>query len=182
MNIFVLDQDPIKAAKQLCNKHSSRMPLETAGMLSFAFPEGETIIKNERKNRHYSHPASIWARESLENFEWLLLHGLSQCEEYTKRYKRTHDSQFFIEWAEKNYKYLNFTKKQQTPFARCFGQFKELLNLEVPSTLDAYRKFYWLDKKEFAKWPSLKDIPDWWIEKNNNFLDKNFKNGVYMKR
>ena len=184
MNIFPIAEKlcPIQSAKELCGKHSSRMPLETAGMLSFIFPEGETSIKNDRKNRHYLHPASIWVRESLGNFEWTLLHGLAQCEEYTRRYKRRHASQDFIEWAEKNYSSLSFKIKDLTPMARCFGQFKEFLEKDEPDTLKAYRKFYWIDKQSFAKWPEKKLIPEWWPEISENFVDKSFENGLYTKR
>ena len=34
MNIFVLDEDPIKAAEYHCNKHVVKMILESAQMLS----------------------------------------------------------------------------------------------------------------------------------------------------
>lgn len=184
MNIFPIAQNgcPIQSAKELCNKHSSRMPLETAGMISFAFPEGETSIKNQRTNRHYNHPASAWVRASKLNLEWTILHGLAQCEEYTRRYKRIHSSQNFIEWADYNKKYLIFEFTQQTPFARCFSQYKETLDAEFSDTVIAYRAFYWLDKKEFARWPSIDSIPDWWTESSVIYVDKYFVDGNYIKR
>lgn len=184
MNIFPIADNycPIASAQQLCNRHASRMPLETGGMLAFAFPEGETSIPNSYSNRHYVHPASRWVRESLENMEWTIIHGLAQCEEYTRRYKRRHATQDFIEWSEKNYKFLTFEKKNITPLARCFGPFKEVLDKEEPDTLTAYRKFYWLDKQNFAKWTSLRDIPEWWQEISDKYVDKAFVNGIYSKR
>jgi len=184
MNIFVIGENscPILSAKELCNRHSSRMPLETMGMLMFAFPEGSTPSPNPYTNRHYSHPASIWLRDSKDNFEWGLIHGLAQCEEYTRRYKREHDSQKHIEWAEQNYHYLTFEKIGLTPFARCFGPFKQELDNTESDTLQAYRKFYWLDKNNFAKWPSKQMIPDWWQETSDIFVDKTFKDGIYTKR
>lgn len=184
MNIFSIANNncPIQSAKQLCGRHSSRMPLETMGMLMFAFPEGETPYPNERKNRHYTHPASIWCRKTKDNFEWTLIHGLAQCEEYTRRYKRQHASEQHVHWAEKNYKHLTFQESDQTPFARCFGPFKQELDASEPDTLKAYRKFYWLDKNSFAKWPSKKEIPEWWPEISDRFVDKAFIDGNYSKR
>lgn len=184
MNIFVIADNgcPIESARQLCGRHSSRMPLESAGMLAYAFPEGSTTIDNSRRKAHYSHPCSIWARKTKENYEYLILHGLTQCEEYTRRYKRRHASQDFIEWAENNYKYLSFTEQGLTPFARCFGPFKPELDSNEPDTLAAYRKFYWLDKNGFAKWPSRREIPEWWPEISDKFVDKAFKDGIYTKR
>jgi hypothetical protein len=182
MNIFVTDPCPIKAAKNLANKHSSRMPLETAGMLAFAFGEDQCVVANKRSNRHYKHPASIWARQSRENFEWLLEHGMEQSKEYRRRYKREHKSEADITWMARNYKKMvDFQELQITPYARCFSSFKEELQ-DVEDAIMAYRQFYILDKKDFAKWPSLEEIPNWWIEQSNEFVDKNFKDGQYTKR
>jgi hypothetical protein len=184
MNIFLLADNycPIQSAKELCNKHSSRMPLETAGMLVFAFPENETPVDNKRSHSHYNHPASIWTRNSLANMEWVILHGLAQCEEYTRRYKRQHKAQDTIEWVERNYKNVDFVNDILTDYPRCFGPHKEELDNTEPDTLTAYRKFYWLDKCEFAKWPSMNEIPNWWPEKTERFVDKYFKDGSYIKR
>lgn len=149
-------------------------------MLSFAFPESPEL-DNARTNRHYKHPASVWGRSSKANYEWLLIHGIAQCEEYTRRYKRRHASQDAIEYFAANYHKLSFPSSDLTPFARCFGPFKQQIDASTPDTIQAYRLFYYLDKKEFAKWPSLDEIPEWW-EKDEKYVDKNFKNGVYTKR
>ncbi len=174
MNIFATNSDPILAAKTLCNKHVIKMCTESRQMLESAFPD--------HSKAYYSHPASIWARSSKENFEWLLTHAIAQCEEYTRRYKREHDTQKHIEWVVDNYKHLNFPKIELTPFARCFGPFKQMLDANQPDTLLAYQEFYRLDKISFAKWPTIDMIPDWWVEKSEKFVDKNFKDGTYIKR
>ena len=36
MNIFILDNDPVKAAQQQCDKHIPKMIVESAQMLSTA--------------------------------------------------------------------------------------------------------------------------------------------------
>ena len=36
MNIFIVDSDPRAAARQLCNRHTVKMPIETAQMLCTA--------------------------------------------------------------------------------------------------------------------------------------------------
>lgn len=184
MNYFPIANDhcPIQSAKLQCGKHVVRQPIETCGMLMFAFPEGVTPYPNCRKHRHYIHPASKWTRESNDNLEWAIVHGLAQCEEYTRRYRRRHAAQDHIEWAEKNYKHLNLPKMGQTPFARCFGPFKQELDATEPDVLLAFRKFYWKDKQPFAKWPSKKEIPEWWPEISDKYVDKSFVNGQYTKR
>ncbi len=174
MNIFITDSSPILAAKSLCGRHIVKMPSETKQMISLAFDDSIKAYRN--------HPASIWCRKTKENLEWTVLHGLAQCEEYTRRYKRRHASQDFIEWSSNNYQNLSFPETGLTQFARCFGPFKSELDSEEPDTLQAYRKFYYLDKKDFAKWPSKKEIPEWWPEISEKYVDKAFVNGVYSRR
>jgi hypothetical protein len=179
MNIFITDSDPILAAKILCNRHIVKMPSETVTMISSVFQQFKS---NGKQIAYFNHPASIWCRKTKENLEWLILHGLAQCEEYSRRYKRRHASQDFIEWSSNNYQHVSFSESGITDFARCFSGFKQELDETEPNTLEAYRKFYWLDKKDFAKWPSRKEIPQWWPEISDNFVDKAFVNGVYSRR
>ena len=182
MNIFAVDTSPERSARWLNNKHSYRMPLESMGMLMFAFPDGFTPYSNSHTHRHYKHPASRWARETRENFEWLLTHFEVQLDEYKIRYKRDHDSGQYLNWIRNNYKSINFSNSGLTPFARCFGPFKEILDKTEHNTIIAYQKFYVLDKIDFARWPSIEKIAPFWPEKSEKFVDKNFKNGQYTKR
>jgi hypothetical protein len=164
------------------NRHASRMPLESAGLLLYAFPDGGTPFDNSHKRAHYRHPASIFTRNSRENFEWVLEHFRVQLDEYKIRYKRDHDSTKYLNWIQSNYPSISFPNTGLTPFARCFGPFKEELDRTEPDTIQAYQKFYILDKFTFSRWPSLEKIAPFWPEKSEKFVDKNFKNGQYAKR
>jgi Pyrimidine dimer DNA glycosylase len=84
MNIFVLDLDPVVAASYYIDKHCVKMPLEIAQMLCTAInlQGNETPYKPTHKN----HPCSVWLRESLSNWNWLVLHGIAVAEEYTRRF------------------------------------------------------------------------------------------------
>ena len=180
MNIFAVNQNPIQAAKELSNKHVIKMISESLTMLSFAFPEGTAAIKNSRSNPHHRHPASIWARQSRENFDWLLTHALALCDEYTLRYKREHIYQEpLLDYCSKA-DTLYFPTVSLTPFACCFGDFKGKIDMQNP--VAAYQEFYRLDKADFARWPSIEKIPAWWHIKTEDFVDKSFKNGQYIKR
>ncbi len=76
MNIFVIDQDPIKSASVLDDLRLNKMILETAQLLSCAYvhlfdglwPEHQ---KELYKVTHVNHPCSIWARKSVKNYVWL---------------------------------------------------------------------------------------------------------------
>jgi hypothetical protein len=182
MNIFAINQDPEIAARQLGNKHIVKMPTESLQMLCFCFPEGTAPYKNSPKHAHYKHPASIWLRCSKDNFEWGLAHFEAQLDEYKIRYKREHGTAQHLDWIKNHYKSISFSSSGLTQFARCFGKFKEQLEKEEPDCVKAYQKFYILDKIEFALWPKISKIPDFWVEKSERFVDKSFVNGVYSKR
>ena len=179
MNIFKISESPIIAAKSLCNAHVIKMPSETVTLLNNAF--GRLNDKGKQKAYHM-HPASVWTRKTRENFNWTIQHGLALCEEYSRRYKRRHASQDAIEFAQQKGKDLIFQESGLTEFVRCFSEFKIELDATEPDTLMAYRKFYILDKEPFAKWPSIKEIPEWWPEISEKYVDKSFINGVYSRR
>ena len=69
MNIFVLHPMPDVAARMQCDKHVSKMTLETAQMLCTVINElGGT---SPYKSAHVNHPCSVWARQTMGNFMWL---------------------------------------------------------------------------------------------------------------
>ena len=89
MNIFYLDECPIRAAQQQCDKHVVKMILESAQMLSTAHHE----FGSERavyKSTHKNHPSTIWARECTANYNWLYVHMMALGMEYTRRYGKSH--------------------------------------------------------------------------------------------
>ena len=94
MNIFILDENIDKCAEAHVDKHIVKMPLEAAQMLctnhwivkylghiprKLESHEWQ-IIKEAKTNEvrdfpylptMYNHPCTIWARVSLDNYEWL---------------------------------------------------------------------------------------------------------------
>ena len=91
MNIFYLDKDPKLAATYQYNKHVVKMILESAQMLctvhhKYMGEDADVPYKSTHKN----HPSTVWAANSAQNYEWLYRHFIALCEEYTKRYGKTH--------------------------------------------------------------------------------------------
>jgi len=179
MNLFVTHSCPIQSAKSLCCRHIVKMPSETAMLLNNAF--GRLNDKGKQK-AYYNHPVSVWVRKTKDNFDWTIEHGIALCEEYTRRYKRRHGSQNAIEYFQQQGKNLVFAESGLTEFARCFSEFKPMLDLTEPNPIAAYQKFYWLDKREFARWPSIRDIPNWWPDISHIYVDKSFVGGEYLRR
>ena len=151
MNIFAVDTDPKIAAQQLCDKHVVKMILESAQMLCSVFPNGDAPYRRA----FYNHPCTKWARESAENYEWLLDHAYAMCQEYTRRYGKVHKSLDAISWCGSNYHKLNIPRKGLTKFAQAMPeQYKNSCGVT------AYRSYYNGEKAYFAKW-SKRETPSW---------------------
>jgi len=152
MNIFVVDEDPEVAARQLCDKHVVKMILETAQMLcTVAHEQGWNA---PYKKAHPKHPCTLWAGKSAENWSWLIAHGLAMAEEYTRRYGRVHKSEAVIKWCA--------TLPVQfaggyglTPFAQAMPE-----QYKNDCAVTAYRAYYHGEKAYFATWKT--EAPQWW--------------------
>ena len=153
MNIFAVNQDPRKAARELCDKHVVKMILESAQMLCSAFPNGDAPYKQAYVN----HPCTIWARETIQNYEWLLSHAYAMCQEYTRRYGKVHKSIYAIEWCGKNYHKLCLPHTGLTPFAQAMPD-----EYKNNCAITAYQNYYNGEKSSFAKWRNG-NVPDWFI-------------------
>lgn len=100
MNIFVVDRDPIKAARMLPDRHVTKMILESAQMLSIVFSphywDIGTVAKVDgspfktEKGAFKKHPCTIWAADSEFNCAWLIQHAMGLLEEFHTRYGKLH--------------------------------------------------------------------------------------------
>ena len=158
MNIFVVDEDPKLAAKMLCDRHVSKMILETAQMLSsvadrYGYP---TLYKPTHKN----HPCTIWAGDSYENWSWLIEHGLALEGEKIYRTGKGHSSAEVIRWYKEN-GYGPGSGSKLTPFALAMPT-----KYNNGSASESYRAYYLNEKQRFRdgkipKW-TKRGPPDWW--------------------
>jgi len=152
MNIFVLDYDPINAAKMQCDKHVVKMPLESAQLLCSAFAKGTAPYKQT----HTNHPCSIWTRESRENYLWLVEHGIALCDEYTFRYGKIHKSKEVIIWCKNNMNKIKFKGQGKTHFILCFDE-----KYKVGNAIESYRAYYKQAKVKVAEWNKTRKAPKW---------------------
>lgn len=177
MNIFVTDDDPIQSARNLCDKHvRSKMQIEGAIMLAHAFPQEvldhpstpKTKSGNSRKSGkgYFNHQCSVWARESKDNFIWLVEHTLEQFNERMYRWpnSKEHFTKDFILWCSDNVHNTTIQKTSQTPYAVAIGSDcvcrKNIVNFDELSIIDQYRSYIIFDKS-FATWSS-RPSPTWY--------------------
>jgi hypothetical protein len=137
MNIFYVQEDPIKSAQELADQHILKMGIESAQMLSTA--HWLTGTEAPYKKAHPNHPSTKWARESIQHYRWLCKHGLEILKEYTRRYGKVHKTESIMDWLCKNEPKLE--DKGFVPPPQCMPEeFKD------SNTVFAYRKFYVKDK------------------------------------
>ena len=98
MNIFVLDLDPVVAARMHCDKHVPKMCVEAAQMMASALrrhgatDEQMPLTKKVTpyKGGYHHHPCTVWAGDSWANLKWLCLHGMELTIEYSRRFGKIH--------------------------------------------------------------------------------------------
>lgn len=145
MNIFVLDTQPTLAARYHTDRHVVKMVLETAQMLCTAGNVGPY------KPTHASHPCTVWASYSLENWCWLRLLGEALGAEYTHRYGKVHKSHSVISSLPRP----QLPRRGQSPFAlampECYKQ---------DDAVEAYRAYYRGEKAGLFRWTG-RTPPSW---------------------
>tara|TARA_B100000287_G_C20366959_1_gene676193 strand:+ start:212 stop:712 length:501 start_codon:yes stop_codon:yes gene_type:complete len=161
MNIFCLDEDPIKAVQMMCDKHIVKMILESAQLMSTAHREldGDNANENLYKSTHKNHPSAKWVRESLWNYVWLYRHWVAMNDEYKLRYNKTKNHKSFDKLND-----ILRNPPKNIPLAK-------IGTLPTPAMPDyckidgdvvaSYRKYYINEKKDIATWKIPSRKPEW---------------------
>jgi len=181
MNIFVLSEEPREAAQMVCDKHCSKMIIESGQMLSTAHrmldgymekrpsKSGKVMVKyyvhpnNNLENAlykavHHHHPCTVWSMKSKANYLWHYEHFLGLIDEFLVRYKKLHMT------ANKLTEVLaqppeNIPDIGLTEFPQAMNNFP-LCKVEG-DPVAAYRKYYHMTK-DFAVWNKGRSAPYWW--------------------
>jgi hypothetical protein len=180
MNIFYLDKCPIKSAQWQINNHCSKMITETAQILSNAYTLEELkyapkTAKGEiRKHSYPHHPCSHWVKEGMDNFLWLVDHGMALYDEKVYRMGGDHFSIGFVSWCQDNPPEL--PSGWTTP-ALAMGNYPEIIDYANP--VESYRKFYVLDKQENIAGKRMdfytkRKRPEFWFTYSNYAKHKDY--------
>lgn len=156
INIFILDNDPILAARYHNDKHCVKLILEHTQMLSTAIRvHSNNSIDGIYKIAHLNHPCSKWVRQTRENFKWLCIMTEELFAEYTRRYGKEHKSYSIFKICENNSHLI--PDGPMTNYAQAMpNEYKN------PDAVTAYRNYYMGAKRSFAKWEKLNNTPAWW--------------------
>ena len=175
MNIFVLDENPILAANMIDDNRLPKMVVETAQMMASALirhgatPESMPLTKagTPYKGGYHNHPCTRWAGDSLGNFAWLAVHGITLARMYEHYFGKEHAC--FMPMMEMlgNPAIENMGSDQRTPFARAFDRqnkdLDELYDEEKYTAVEAYRIYYKtkVDSPGGVKYDKVQ-MPEWW--------------------
>ena len=176
MNIFILSDSPQESAEMHCDKHTCKMIIEYAQLLSTAHRvlDGDPYLdktKNGRSIKRWrldkyedvlyiahspNHPSAIWVRQTSNNYSWLYQLWFALCKEYEYRYGREHLTftklKYVIGFPPKNIAKGNMTEMPQAMPDHC----------KMDNPINAYRNYYKIEKKNFAKW-TKRQIPNWFL-------------------
>ncbi len=151
MNIFILDKEVEKCAEYHCDKHVIKMILESAQMLSAVVRlNGHDI---GYKLTHKNHPCTIWARESLSNYNWLV--RLTRLLNYEYRYRYDKDVNHKSYDLVKTLPIPDLPDIGLTPFAQAMPE-----QYKNKNAVKAYRDYYINEKSSFLTWTKRKK-PKW---------------------
>lgn len=156
MNIFVLDKDPVQAARDMCNKHVCKMVVESAQLLCTAMHlNGTSISQLPYRPTHARHPSSVWTAASPDNMMWLWLHALELRDEYERRYRKRHKTSLALAALQQLVPVGDW--RSHTPFAQAMPD-----EWKNPDAVLAYRCYYIAEKSTFARWAPRASPPAWW--------------------
>ena len=179
INIFYLDQDPVKCAEYHVDKHCVKMILEYCQLISTAHRvlDGTQSVQKSKTGRnvkrwilnddresvlysatHNNHPSAVWVRQSKENYGYLV-DLLRKClDEYTYRYGKKHKCEgiyLHLIDAPMNIAIAPFTEPTPAMPDSC----------KVPGdSIASYRNYYRTNKEHLWSWKGKiagRDVPYW---------------------
>ncbi len=173
-----MSHDPAECARFHVNRHSTKMVLEYAQLLSTAHrvldgtmsvglsdsgrKKTSYILPDQRNNilysaTHINHPSAMWVRKTHQNYIWLteLLEEL--CYEYTYRYEKTHKVE-----RDGLLKVLRTNLPANIPIGPFTAPTPAMPDdVKVPgNSLASYRNYYNKNKTHLADWKK-RPVPQW---------------------
>ena len=159
MNIFYLSDCPETAARYHCDKHASKMVLETAQMLSAAhrYLDGDNYADTHGLYRmgkgHINHPSTKWVRASVDHYKWTLDLFWYLADEKLQRFGKPHKSADLLHGLSVVPENIDDAGFEPPP--QCMPD-----EYKSDDTVQAYRNYYH-GEKHFATWKYTQQ-PSWW--------------------
>lgn len=182
MNLFILDESPVKSAQMQCDKHVVKMIVESAQMLSTAHRilDGTMELRPSKSGRmlkyyahphpklehmlykavHVNHPCTIWTRENISNYRWHYDHFFALCKEYEYRYGKVHSTFHKLELPLKKPP-QNIPDGLRSPFRLAMKSNPECIIEHDP--VKSYQLYYKTKKDSFKMVWTKRETPRWFL-------------------
>lgn len=160
MNIFAVDVNPIRAAGSLCDRHVVKMPLESTQMICTVARFFN--VESRYKSTHEKHPCVEWLAGNRKAWNWHLEYTRALFNEYTYRYGRKHRSQKVFEEVTARFEGPTNDSAYMPSFVLCMPDKYKKFAWSQMDAVTAYRHFYIMEKRAFAKW-DYTSPPPWFI-------------------
>lgn len=161
MNIFHLDLDPRMSAQFHCDKHVVKMCTEYCQILSSVCHFFNLDTDGLYKKTHINHPCVVWARQSRNNYEYLLNLIIELFDEYTYRYGKVHAASRTIPKLIDNLQTIPIGENKLTPFVSVLPGM--IMQSTSENAIKKYRDLYMNEKRHITSWKH-RSIPLWFTE------------------
>lgn len=192
MNIFVVDEDPCRAAEALCDKHVGKMLMESCQLLYTTLWHSlhirtkkayEAMDEREQEKvqrmlfqslpadmrpywpTHVNHPCAVWLRESAANYTWLADHALALADQFRQRRGKEHTCEKHALWLSRAIDNGCIKEGWEYFHSRCLTPFAQAMHescLRPGDAVAAYRDYYNRFKAGIAAWNWGVSAPVWW--------------------
>lgn len=165
MQLFIVDNDPFRAAHALADCHIRKQILETAQILTaYWVNSGYERLDWMPKPQNYNHPVA--KNVNSENIGWVIKHLQGLLNEFFWRFNHYHSYEYLkFSWNDsrilKKLNIFNYESENVNGFYRMFSGFKP----EPSDIVSEYREYYrWKSKKiKNFKYTEVKP-PEWLVD------------------
>ena len=159
VNVFVLDEDPVQAAKYHADQHVNKMLVEAGQILCTALRRHD-VIDVPYKSFGTNHPVVKWTAENSDNWYWVYDLAQALYHEHVARggsdshktWSKIQDIEHFGD---------RIPSGTMTPPAQAFGH---LSFLQHNDPVIGYRDYYAAGKRRLRGKPATwsNGAPEWW--------------------
>jgi hypothetical protein len=166
VNIFILDNDPLVAARMHCDQHVSKMHTEGIQMLVSMLQrynvlhDVRTVAGTIHRGGYANHPCTRWVGDSVENYKWTAKYVWALAVEHRRRFGKTPASMrqlYSVERAANTITDHVWLNTPQTPYALAMPD-----SYHGPDAVAAYRAYYIGEKSGMARWAKNVQPPTWY--------------------
>lgn len=155
MNVFAFSDNQRESVDQLCDKHLTKMPLESVQILNTALHIHERDDLTFYGKSHQNHPVCKWAAENFENWLWLYDYAIEIGKRFETERGKEHKSISLLYKFNLDEVYHALPKGKRTAFPMAMP-----VKYHHADSCVAYQRYYYFDKsrKEWFDHTTCKSV------------------------